>query len=215
MSKKTLEKVVGKDVKPIVDEAMHKFLGVSIDELSKDISEKLERSPLLDFDIDTGLPFKKAKKNFKRQYLKKLLEVNYGNISEAAKLAQIDRRSIHRMVKDSEIDVRKIRLDMVKAYEIKQSTVASIIEDVLDDYKNVIHPVKLTEVYRNVPSVSKDILESIPEKTLTLKEAEEEFEKEYLRKALQENGSSITKTAEKVKVRYETLHRKLKKVGLI
>ncbi|MFC1755683.1 hypothetical protein ACFL96_20225, partial [Thermoproteota archaeon] len=158
--KKKLEETV-KAVKPLVDEAMHKVMGITIDEMSDDISEKLGRSPLIDFEIDTKIGFKEAKKQFVRKYLQKLLEINYGNISEVAKIADVDRRSIHRIVKESEIDVEKIRRKMAKAYEIKQSAFNAIIEDVLDNYKSVIHPVKLDEMYKNVSEFSRDLLDSI------------------------------------------------------
>ena len=213
MENKRLEEEV-RPVKPIVDEAMHRVMGITIDELSRDISDKLRTSPLLMFDISTRLGFKKAKKEFVRRYMKKLLQINYGNISEVAKIADIDRRSIHRIVKDSDIDVEKIRKEMARAYEIKQSALNEIIEDVLDNYKTVIHPDKLGVMYKNVPEFSRDILEAIPEKQLTLKDAEEEFEKEFIRKALAENGNNMTITARKIRLRYETLLRKMKRYGL-
>ena len=213
MENKRLEEEV-RPVKPIVDEAMHRVMGITIDELSRDISDKLKTSPLLMFDISTRPGFKKAKKEFVRRYMKKLLQINYGNISEVAKIADIDRRSIHRIVKDSDIDVEKIRKEMARAYEIKQSALNEIIEDVLDNYKTVIHPDKLGVMYKNVPEFSRDILEAIPEKQLTLKDAEEEFEKEFIRKALAENGNNMTITARKIRLRYETLLRKMKRYGL-
>ena len=69
-------------------------------------------------------------------------------------------------------------------------------------------------MYKNVDSVSKDILDELPEKTVTLKQAEELFEKEYLSKALALNDGNVTKTAKKIGLRYETLLRKLKSLGL-
>jgi len=119
------------------------------------------------------------------------------------------------MVKEGKIDVTNIRQEMAKAYEIKQEAITSIISDVLDNYKTVIHPTKLNQVYQNVDEVSKDILEHIPEKPLTLKEAEERFEKAFLKKALEENNKNVSKTAKKIGIRYETLHRKCKKLGLV
>lgn len=203
-----------KDVEDIVDEAMHKVLGVSIDELNKDISVKLSRSALLDFTIDTKLGFKKAKKRFKQDFLKKLLRITYGNISEVALKAGIDRRSIHRIVKDAGINVSKIRDEMIKPYEIKQKAVGNIIEEVVDTYKNIIHPGKIQSVYRQMNTVTKDILDELPEKPIRLKEAEEMFEREFIKKAIKENQGSITATAKKIGLRYETLLRKMKKLGL-
>lgn len=203
-----------KSVESIVDDAMKPVLGVSIGDLNKDISTKLEKNPLLSFDIDTSLKFKEAKKQFKQQFLRRLLRVTYGNISEVAKRARVDRRSIHRIVKDAGINVAKIREEMIKPYQIRQKAVGDVIEDVLENYRTVIHPQKIAEVYKQVSNVSKDILDELPEKPISLKEAEEEFEREYLRKALVENSGSITKTAKKIGIRYETLIRKLKSLGV-
>ncbi|MBU0461028.1 MAG: hypothetical protein KJ574_00420, partial [Nanoarchaeota archaeon] len=118
MAKRGLEKVVKQvskeEVEPVVSEAMHKLLGVSIDELNKDISEKLMRSPLTDFPVDTSLSFKEAKRRFKQAYMRRLLRITYGNISEVAKQAGVDRRSIHRIIKDAGIDVSRIREEMMR-----------------------------------------------------------------------------------------------------
>jgi len=205
---------MAKDVEHIVSDAMHKVLGVNISEISKDISSKLEKSPLLDFTVDTKIKFKLAKKRFKQDFLRRLLRTSYGNISLVAKRAGVDRRSIHRIVKESGINVSKIREDMIKPYDVKQKAVGNIIENVIDQYKTVIHPTKIAEVYRNVSGVSKDILEELPEKQLTLKQAEEEFEKAYLAKALVECEGNATKCAKRIGLRYETLLRKLKSLGL-
>lgn len=206
--------VMAKDVEDIVSDAMQKVIGVSISELSKDISSKLSKSPLLDFTVDTKIKFKAAKKKFKQEYLRKLLRTAYGNISLVAKKAGVDRRSIHRIVKDAGINVDKIREEMIKPYEVKQKAVGHIIEDVMEQYKTVIHPQKVAEVYQNVEGVSKDILNELPDKPMTLKKAEEEFEREYLRRALAECDGNATKCAKKVGLRYETLLRKLKALGL-
>ncbi|HII72282.1 TPA: hypothetical protein HA265_06010 [Candidatus Woesearchaeota archaeon] len=203
-----------KDVEHIVSDAMHKVLGVNISELSKDISLTLEKSPLLDFTVDTKMKFKAAKKRFKQDFLRRLLRTSYGNISIVAKRAGVDRRSIHRIVKDAGINVSKIREEMIKPYEIKQKSVGHIIEDVVDRYRTVIHPEKIAEVYQKVGDVSKDILDELPDRQLTLKDAEEEFEKAYLKKALAESDGNATRCAKKIGLRYETLLRKLKALGL-
>jgi len=213
--KQKLENVVKKDIKPIVDNSLHRFLGVSIDELNRDITTKLERSPLIDFDIDTSIPFKRAKKKFKKEYLKRLLQINYGNVSEVARIADVDRRSIHRIVKEANIDVDNIRKEMAKAYVIRQDAIGNIIENVLDNYKEVLHPGRLNSLYHSVSEVSKDILDQLPPKPMTLKEAESEFEKEFIRSALLDNDLNVSKTAKMIGIRYETLHRKAKKLGLI
>ncbi|MFH1668996.1 MAG: helix-turn-helix domain-containing protein [Candidatus Woesearchaeota archaeon] len=208
------EEPIKKSMEHIVDDAMRPILGISIGELNKDISAKLERSPLLLFDIDTKVRFKKAKKQFKQQFLRRLLRVSYGNISVVAKKAGVDRRSIHRIVKSAGIDVARMRDEMIKPYQIRQKAVGSVIEDVLEHYKQIIHPSRMAEVYKQVDTVSKDILDGLPDKRVTLKKAEEEFEREYLQKALADNGGSLTKTSKKIGLRYETLLRKVKGLKL-
>ncbi|MFC1691668.1 helix-turn-helix domain-containing protein [Nanoarchaeota archaeon] len=213
MSKENLEKAIKTEVKPIIEHGIHKFLGVSIDELTDDISSKLESSPLWGIKIDFKVPFKKAKKRFKEEYLKKILKTHYGNVSLASKIADVNRRSIHRLVADE--DAKKIRKEMLKSDYVKQMEVTDIIEDVLQDYKEVIHPIKLQEVYDNVPEISKDVVKHLPKTPLTLKEAEAEFEKQYLRKALARNSHNISKSAKEIGLEYASLHRKLKKLKLI
>jgi len=214
MPEKTdLERVIQDKVKPLIDSSMQKFLGITIKELSTDISDRLKRTPLLDFKIDTGMPFKKAKKLFKKEYVRKLLQLKQGNISDVARIAAIDRRSIHRFAKDLKKEVQKIRKEITNLYS-KETAVKSIIEESLDTFKGTITPKKLENAYKNVSTISKDILKELPIKQLTLKQAMEEFEKEYLKKAMKENLNNISKTAKAVGLRAETLFRKLRKLGL-
>lgn len=211
MPQKDLEKVLKEKIEPIIDGAFQKFLGVTIKEISTDISDKLKKSPLLDFKVNIDVPFKMAKKMFKKEYIKKVLENSYGNISTVAKLTDIDRRSIHRLVKELKIDVNKIRKDMLKPDYIRQESVKSIIDSTVKGYKDVIRSKKLEEVYKGSFDLSKNIIKELPTEVLTLKEVEEEFEKQYLKKAL-EKFKSVTKTAKAIGLRYETLIRKLKNI---
>ena len=214
MPRETLESVMEHRVKPIIEEAVQHYLGIKVGELEHDISEKLEQNPLLEFNIDTSIRFKEAKILFKKQFLRKLLVLNYGNISEVAKIADIDRRSIHRILNKRE--VKKIREEMLRPYELKLKAVNKAIEGVLDQWKEkeVLNPEKLKKMYENVNVVSDDIIANLPVRWMTLKQAEEEFEKRYLKKAMEENGNNITLTAKKIGLRYESLHRKIKRLGL-
>ncbi len=212
--KEKLEKNIER-LLPAVEASLHKTLGVRIDELNKDITEKLSRGSIIGLHIDTTLDFKKAKKKFKEAYLKKLLTTNYGNVTLVSKLARVDRRSVHRLLSKSKKDLTKIREEMLKKDYVKKMDISNELEEVLENYRQVIHPKKLEEVYANLDKVSEEIAEVAEEEPLTLKEAEEEFEKEYLTQALKENGNNAAETAKKIKIRHETLHRKLKKFGLI
>ncbi len=214
-SEEELEDVLKAKVEPIVASTMQRFIGVTIGELAKDLSAKLTKSPLIDFIIDTSVPFKQAKRTFKQDYLRKLLQINYGNVSEVARISGLDRRSIHRIIKEARIDVQEIRHEMAKAYEIRQAAIGTIIEDVLGHYREILHPTKFDAMYRAVPELSRDILENLPDDPLTLKQAEREFEEEYMRKLLKEYGRHVSDAARHAGVRYETLHRKAKKLRLI
>ena len=214
-SKEALEEVVEKRVKPMVDNAMHKYLGITISEIKADISDKLKRAPLLEYEISTKLSFKKAKKLFKKLYLAKLLQSFSGNITDVAKAAGLDRRSIHRLMDELKLDPEEFRRSIAKAEYVKQEAVRNIIQSSAESYKSSLSPTKFREFYEHVPELSKDIVKELPATPLTLKEAEHEFEKEYLRKALEENKGNITNTAKKIGLRFETLHRKLKTLKII
>ena len=209
-----LEIVLKKKVRPILDQAMHRFIGITVDEINADISDKLLKNPLLDVELDTSLSLKKARDKFRRFYLLKLLQNNFGNISKVAEIADTDRRTIHRLTSALKINVSKIRKDMLKADYIKQEAVKDIIETTLDNYKSVIKEEKLEKLYKNVSTLSKNIIRELPDEPLTLKDAEREFERRFITKALKENNDSVTKTAKKLKIRYETLHRKLKSLDM-
>lgn len=209
-----LENVLESKVKPIIDEAMQKYMGITIQEIQSDISDKLKRNPLLDIDVDTSISFKQAKKNFKKHYLVKLLSQNWGNVSKVSEIAKVDRRSIHRLVSQLGIDVNKMRKEMVKREYVKRAAVRDIIESTLDHYKSSIAPESLEKMYQGVPVITNEIVREIPEIKISLKKAMEEFEKKYIKKALKENRFNTVVTSKKIGLRYESLHRKIKELGI-
>ncbi len=214
MVKEELEEVLKKRVKPILDTAMEKFIGAKVLNIETDIADKLMRSPFLDIEIDTRMTFKKAKKLFKKTYLISLLQRHLGNVSKVAEVAGIDRRSIHRMLIEMKIKPEKFRNAISKPEYMKEEAVKDIIEDTLNDYKTVLNPERLKNIYKHVPDITKDIVRELPEAPLTMKEAEKEFEKQFILKALKENVFNITRTAKKIGLRFETLHRKMKTLGI-
>ncbi len=211
---KHIDELLDEKIKLLIKEATTKLLGVSVDALTDDITTKLTRGPVFDFPIDTTLKFKSAKKQFKKAYIQKMLQLHFGNISEVARHADIDRRSIHRLISSFHIGIERIKKELLRPYDLKRSAVSHAIEDVLNKYKYVFHPGKLEKMYKNVGVLSDDLLKTLPERHMTLKEAEEEFERAYLKKALEENKQHIVQTAKKIGLRYETLHRKMKVLGI-
>jgi transcriptional regulator of acetoin/glycerol metabolism len=214
MAKKTLDKVLKEKVEPMLDQSMHKLLGITIGEFGKDISDRIEKSPLISYQIDTSVSFKAAKKLFKKEFLTRLLQSNYGNVSAVAKITRMDRRSIHRAIKEFRINVKRVRKKMIKTEFYQKEAVDSILKETLDNYRQVIRPSRLEAVYRNVDKLSNEIVKELPAVEMSWNDAEREFEKAYLLKALRENKGNISKTAQKIKLRYETLHRKIKKLGI-
>ncbi len=215
MEKQDLELVLDSKVKHILKDATIKYLGIEINKLSDDITSKISRQATVDIEIDTKLSYKEAKKKYKKQYLEKVLKLKLGNISEAAKTMSTDRRSIHRLIHDFHIDIKKIKHELVKPYYIKLSSINYAIENTLDKYKEIIHPKKLETMYKNVTTVSEDILKELPESPISLKNAEEEFDKKYLKQKLEENNNNPQLTAKKIGLRYETVLRKIKKLNLL
>ncbi len=202
-------------LKPIISDATTKAIGINVEALTNDISAKLARVPFIDFAIDTSLKFKTAKKLFKKAYVEKMLEMHLGNISEAAQEAGMDRRSMHRLIVQLRIPAHKIKAEIPKPYQIRLSTVTHAIEDVLAKYKTILHPQKIEKMYKNVTQLSENVLKELPEQKQTLKDAEEEFERQYIKQALEENNHNITHTAKKIGLRYETLQRKIKQLGIL
>lgn len=215
MANEDLEKVIKEQINPIIDEAMQRYIGATIKELRKDITDKITTKPFFDFDIDPSMDFKTAKKLFKKYYLEKLLRTYYGEVSLVARICDIDRRTIHRMIKEFKIKVGKFRKSMLNPEYVKQKEVSSLIGTVLEDYKEVIHPDKIKKMYRKIPALSSEILKELQIEHMSMQEAEEIFEKEFITKALARHKNNITKTAKAIGLRYETLHRKIKKLKIV
>ncbi len=191
-----------------IEDIMHRYLGVTIKELNDDITSRLS-DPLLDFDVEEGLILKDAKKKFHRRFLLRSLTKHHGNVSAAAKEAKVDRRTLHRMINEAGIDAQQFRARSAQRYA-DEDAVNAVIETSLKKYEEIIHPSKLDVMYRNVTTVSRDILEHVPpEASLSLKEAEREFERRFLFRTLKKHDYRITKAAKALGIRYETLHRKL------
>ena len=210
----TLEKVLKNKIEPMIDEAMHKYIGITISEVSDEISDKIEKNPLLSYEINTELSFKAAKKLFKKEFITRMLHAHFGNVAEVARITGLDRRSIHRAIKRFRIKIKNIRKQMERIIYTRREAVDSILKKTFDQYKKIIRPSKLEHMYRNVEKLSENIIRELPAIDMTWKKAESEFEKEFIKKVLEENKWNITKTAKKIKLRYETLHRKIKKLGL-
>lgn len=210
----TLEKVLKEKIEPLIDEAMHRYLGITISEVSEEISDKIGKNPLLSYEITTTLSFKAAKKLFKKEFITRMLHAHYGNVAEVARITGLDRRSIHRAITEFRINVRRIRKIMERVSYTRRGAIDLILKKTLEQYRKIIRPSKLENMYRNVEKLSENIIKELPSVDMTWKQAEKEFEKAYIQKALEESKWNLARTAKKIKLRYETLHRKTRKLGI-
>ena len=209
----TLDTVVEKKIKPMLDEAMRRYLGVRIEELTTDVSDRLRRSALLDIPVDVNVPFKKAKLAFKKNYLIRLLQLHFGNIAEVARLSGVDRRSVHRLVRQSQVGERA-RKELHRRDFYVSDEVSTIIQESAEHYKGSLAPEKYRAFYDQVPIMGKVIAKELPLELPTLEQAERAWERRYFEAALKEFGPSPVAVARKIGLRYETLHRKLKTHGI-
>jgi transcriptional regulator with GAF, ATPase, and Fis domain len=72
----------------------------------------------------------------------------------------------------------------------------------------------MEQIYQQLPHLSQNIAKFLPPSEWTWKEAEQEFEKQFLQHSLESNLWQITKTAKAIDLRPETLGRKIKKLKL-
>tara|TARA_Y100000310_G_C20609278_1_gene777168 strand:- start:424 stop:1089 length:666 start_codon:yes stop_codon:yes gene_type:complete len=214
--KKDLEDTIKDKVSPLLEETMERSWGITIPQIESDITDMLKNPPLQIY-VPMNLTFQEAKKLFRSEFIKKELGLHQGNISQLAKTLDVDRRSVHRAIKDLDIDMEKIRHDhdnLTSKEKSQEELVDQTIRSALEQYKEIIQPHQMEKMYHELPNLSRNIAKFLPHQDLTLKGAEKEFEKQFLTHALTENEGSVSKTAKKLQIRVETLHRKVKKLGL-
>jgi DNA-binding NtrC family response regulator len=213
MAKEGLEEAIKEKVTSLLEESMEKHWGITVPQIEDDITAKLG-SPSLNIYIPPNLSFGAAKKVFKKEFLKRELRMHKGNISHLAKQLGIDRRSVHRTIKEMGIDIDELRDELKSDDGYETKFVDETLRSTLDQYKEIIRPQKMEKMYEDMHSLSRNIAKVLPFKEISWKEAEKEFEKQFLDKALEVNKHNVTQTANKIKIRAETLHRKIKKLGI-
>lgn len=209
-----IDEIVDTKIKPLLDQAMHQYLGVTIDEIRFDVSDRLKTTPFFDPDLHLDKLFKPAKILVQAEFLSRLLRQHFGNVSIAARIAGLDRRSMHRLIDRHHIDVHQFREEMTKRSYLKQMAVTSIIEKTLNTYKPVLAKERVESFYHNLPDLSKHIVELLPDTFLTLEKAQRIWEIQYLIHQLKKHHWNISATARKIGIRYETLHRKMKELAI-
>lgn len=213
--KKTLEKTLKEKVAPLVEERMEKHWGVTIPRVESDITDQLSKPDVLCY-IPQHSTFRAAKKQFKAAFLKRELRVHQGNVSELARSLDVDRRSIHRVMKDLAIDLNRLRQEegWISEEEEQRERIDQRLRGVFEQYKELIQPQKMEKMYEEIPSLSRNIAKMLPLQHATWEEAETEFEQEFFRQALQEHQGNITQTAKCIGLRTETMHRKIRRLQI-
>ena len=211
--KEDLESTLKEKVSPLLEETMTRSWGITIPKLESDITDQLKK-PALHLYIPHNLPFKDAKKQFKKEFLKRELQTHLGNISELGKVLGLDRRSIHRAIKELDIDMQTMRKKTNLDDQQLEFFVDQTIRSTLDQYKEIIHPQKMQEFYQEVPSLSRNIARFLPQEPMTWDEAESEFEKQFFDHALENHDWNVSQTARELGLRAETLYRKIRELGL-
>ena len=196
-------------ISTLVESVLKKFTGENYPELKENISSNLEFRLL--FTIDLTRPFKEAKKAFLKTYLNDLLTLSLGNISLAAKKAQLHRRHLHRIINELEIDPNIHRKELIKPGQYMKTSVHNILDETLAN--SSVEEQKLKTLYSNLEDISEVIAEHMDD-VASYEEALEFFEKEYIEKALKDNNYSIQKTADFLDLSERTLYRKINKLNI-
>lgn len=212
--KETLEKVVKEKIEPLIVKETKQAIGATVEELNRSLIEKIVTTPFHIIDVDTSLSYRRAKQLFKKKFFMHLIETHYGNISDVAKITGIDRRTIHRVIRDLDIDISRVREHLLNPDHYLRIALDSSVKNVLEQYKPIINPNRLEQIYKNLPRLEEELVAQLPHRDMTYKDAEEEFEKRYFSKILKDNHWNVSLSAKKIGLRYETLHRKIKSLGL-
>ena len=191
-----------------VVEAVLKKHTKNVPKVKEDISSNLEFRLLV--TVDLSKPFKQAKKDFLKNYLNDILTLSLGNISLAAKRAQLHRRHLHRIINDLDIDPNVHKKELLKPQEYLRENVHNIIEDTLANFDD---DDRIRQIYSNLDDISVIISKNMG--PVSYDEALELFEKEYIEKALKENNYNISETADAIDMNERTLYRKLSRLNIV
>ncbi len=214
MNKHNLEETIKGKVALLLEQTMEKSWGIYIPQVQSDITDKLQ-NPLpgqLYFSQESS--FAEAKKKFKSEFLQNQIRFHGGNISQLAKFIGLDRRSVHRAVHGLGLPLENLRRESFSEHSYQEAMITQTIHGTLQDYKDLIQPHKMEKMYQQLPALSRNLAKILPCHHLTWKQAEREFEKQFLFHSLQAHNWKIAETARKIAIRSETLHRKIVKLGL-
>lgn len=198
------------DINLIVESTIRKQTGISIDELTKNISESIENRLFL--EINENMTYSTAKKIFRRKYFEELFIFTFGNISKAAKISGLNRRQIHRIIKTLNIKAQTYRSAMQRPYDYIREDIKNIVEKRLDHSKSYVKEDKLSKLYMRAPKIAELVTKKIGVSPKSFNKSFKEFEREYFSKLLKKTGQDLDKSSKVAKISKRTLQRKIKQV---
>ncbi len=214
MNKYNLEETIKEKVALLLEETMERSWGIYIPQVQSDITDKLQTNLPVKIYLPAATSFEEAKRNFKSEFLKNQLHLHGGNISQLAKFVGLNRRSIHRSIKKFDLRIDERRREANLTSTCQEKIIDQTIRFALEGYKDIIQPQKMERLYQEVPILSRNLAKLLPYNYLTWKQAEREFERQFLSHALAEHNGKVAETARRLKLQPETLHRKIAKLGL-
>ncbi|MBT3408766.1 hypothetical protein HOK68_01540 [Candidatus Woesearchaeota archaeon] len=193
-------------IKPVLDKALESFLGVKIDKISNEILEKLVKNNL-NIDFLDSWSLEEAKFNFKKDYLIKVLREFNGNISKASTISGIDRRTIHRLIIQFNIDIEEFRN---LPYHFSKKKIDDYIKFVAGDVlKQYSLTEKKSELIYGLPT--DELVKVIKKPFPKMEDAYDFFEYKFLVAVILKNDKVLKDVCKQLKIARETLSRKISK----
>ena len=211
MEPKTLEDTIIEKVRPLIHDNIEKTWGLEIPKLEEDITSKLAKEHST-IPIQFTLPFNQALLAFKKEFLTREIRKHH-NISFLANLIGMSRRSIHRSIKELNINVDRLSKTEQKNY-FKEQEIYQSLRKTLLEYKTLFREEKMNALYETLPNLSKSLAQELPDqRPTTWKKAKEDFEKRYLKHHIS-LGDKLKIVAKKIGIRPESLSRKIRNLNL-
>ena len=194
-----------KSISSLVD-AVLKRHSFDFSNIRDDITSNLEFR--LFFNIDFSKTFKEAKKEFQRSYFNDVLTLSLGNITLAAKKSNLNRRHLHRIINDLELDPEVHKREMIKPIQYMKNNVYQILEDTVSKLPEK----NMREACSQLEEISAVIAKNL--QNYSYDEALELFEREFILYKLKEFNFDLKKTAKSMDMSERNLYRKLSKLNI-
>lgn len=196
------------ELNSIVESGLKKHLKVIDNNLKDSIVSGIENR--LTSNISLFLKYKDAKKMFQRIYFIDLLTLNHGNIKRASSIAKMDRRQIHRICTELNIDTKNIRQTLIKPYNYMKQNVQDIIEQKLELYSQGNN---INTYYKNIPKLTDAITLEIDKTPKSYDESFSDFENDYFKELMDRSNKNLVLAEELSGLSQKSISRKIKLIN--